>query len=92
MSKTLPSLIKILIFAAVTILLTGLLGATIANTNFGVDFGYTALFTDASGLKEGDAPPVEPLPEVIGPGSVPFGDLGGPGLLEPSLIAPSGGY
>jgi phospholipid/cholesterol/gamma-HCH transport system substrate-binding protein len=54
MSKTLPSLIKILIFAAVTVLLTGILGATIANTNFGVTSGYTALFTDASGLKEGD--------------------------------------
>jgi len=54
MSKTLPSLIKILIFAAVTVVLTGLLGATIANTNFGVTSGYTAKFTDASGLREGD--------------------------------------
>ncbi|NKQ52982.1 MCE family protein [Amycolatopsis sp. K13G38] len=47
-------LIKILIFAAVTVLLTGILGATIANTNFGVTSGYTARFTDASGLHEGD--------------------------------------
>jgi phospholipid/cholesterol/gamma-HCH transport system substrate-binding protein len=54
MSKTLPSLIKILIFAVVTIVLTGLLGATIANTNFGTTSGYTARFTDASGLKVGD--------------------------------------
>jgi phospholipid/cholesterol/gamma-HCH transport system substrate-binding protein len=54
MSKTLPSLIKILVFAAVTVVLTGLLGATIANTNFGVTSGYTAKFTDASGLREGD--------------------------------------
>jgi phospholipid/cholesterol/gamma-HCH transport system substrate-binding protein len=53
-SKTLPSLIKILIFAAVTVVLTGILGATIANTNFGVTSGYTARFTDASGLKDGD--------------------------------------
>jgi phospholipid/cholesterol/gamma-HCH transport system substrate-binding protein len=54
MSKTLPSLIKILIFAAVTVVLTGILGATIANTNFGKTSGYTAHFTDASGLKAGD--------------------------------------
>jgi phospholipid/cholesterol/gamma-HCH transport system substrate-binding protein len=52
--KTLPSLIKILIFAVVTVVLTGLLGATIANTNFGTTSGYTARFTDASGLKVGD--------------------------------------
>jgi phospholipid/cholesterol/gamma-HCH transport system substrate-binding protein len=54
MSKTLPSLIKILVFAVVTVVLTGLLGATIANTNFGVTSGYTAKFTDASGLQAGD--------------------------------------
>jgi phospholipid/cholesterol/gamma-HCH transport system substrate-binding protein len=54
MSRTVPSLIKILIFAVVTVVLTGILGATIANTNFGVTSGYTALFTDASGLNEGD--------------------------------------
>ncbi|WP_236788613.1 MCE family protein [Amycolatopsis sp. GM8] len=47
-------LIKIVIFAVVTVLLTGILGATIANTNFGVTSGYTARFTDASGLHEGD--------------------------------------
>jgi phospholipid/cholesterol/gamma-HCH transport system substrate-binding protein len=47
-------LIKISIFAVVTVVLTGILGATIANTNFGVTSGYTARFTDASGLHEGD--------------------------------------
>ncbi|GHF82040.1 phospholipid/cholesterol/gamma-HCH transport system substrate-binding protein [Amycolatopsis bartoniae] len=47
-------LIKIVLFAVVTVLLTGILGATIANTNFGVTAGYTARFTDASGLHEGD--------------------------------------
>lgn len=52
--KTLPSLIKVSIFAVVTVLLTAVLGATIANTNLGATAGYTALFTDASGLKEGD--------------------------------------
>ncbi|NIH88021.1 MCE family protein [Amycolatopsis granulosa] len=50
----LPALIKISVFAAVTVLLTGILGATIANTNFGVTDTYTARFTDASGLHEGD--------------------------------------
>ncbi|PXY19539.1 MCE family protein [Prauserella muralis] len=49
-----PSLLKICVFAAVTVLLTGVLGATIANTNFGPSSGYTALFTNASGLQAGD--------------------------------------
>lgn len=47
-------LIKTLIFAVVTVLLTGILGATIANTNFGETSGYTARFIDASGLQPGD--------------------------------------
>jgi phospholipid/cholesterol/gamma-HCH transport system substrate-binding protein len=49
-----PSLIKLGVFAVVTVLLTGVLAATIANTNFGETSGYLAKFTDASGLKEGD--------------------------------------
>jgi phospholipid/cholesterol/gamma-HCH transport system substrate-binding protein len=49
-----PSLVKLLVFATVTVLLTGVLAATIANTDFGVTAGYLAKFTDASGLKEGD--------------------------------------
>ncbi|WP_040406060.1 MCE family protein [Amycolatopsis nigrescens] len=52
--KTLPPLIKISVFAVVTVLLTAILGATIANTNFGSTSDYTARFTDASGLQEGD--------------------------------------
>ncbi|HET6503842.1 MAG TPA: MCE family protein [Amycolatopsis sp.] len=47
-------LVKILVFAAITVVLTGILGATIANTTFGATAGYTALFTDASGLHQGD--------------------------------------
>jgi phospholipid/cholesterol/gamma-HCH transport system substrate-binding protein len=47
-------LIKIGIFTAVTVVLTAILGATIANTGFGATSGYTARFTDASGLREGD--------------------------------------
>jgi len=54
MRSFVPSLVKLLIFATVTVLLTGILAATIANTNFGVTSGYLAKFTDASGLKEGD--------------------------------------
>ncbi|MEU4252051.1 MlaD family protein [Amycolatopsis sp. NPDC026612] len=54
MRSFVPSLVKLLVFAAVTVLFTGILAATIANTNFGVTSGYLAKFTDASGLKEGD--------------------------------------
>ncbi|MFD9959041.1 MCE family protein [Amycolatopsis sp. NPDC058986] len=54
MRSFVPSLVKILIFATVTVVLTGILGATIANTNFGAQSGYTAKFADASGLKVGD--------------------------------------
>jgi phospholipid/cholesterol/gamma-HCH transport system substrate-binding protein len=46
--------IKMVIFAVVTITLTALLGATIANSNFGGTSAYKARFTDASGLKMGD--------------------------------------
>ncbi|MEV7094536.1 MlaD family protein [Amycolatopsis sp. NPDC051045] len=54
MRSFVPSLIKLAVFAVVTVLFTGILAATIANTNFGETSGYTAKFTDASGLKEGD--------------------------------------
>lgn len=54
MRSFLPSLLKLAAFAVVTVLLTGVLAATIANTNFGETSGYLAKFTDASGLKEGD--------------------------------------
>lgn len=54
MRSFLPSLLKLTVFAVVTVLFTGILAATIANTNFGVTSGYLAKFTDASGLKEGD--------------------------------------
>jgi virulence factor Mce-like protein len=46
--------IKLAVFATVTVLLTGVLAATIANTEFGTTSTYTAVFTDASGLAEGD--------------------------------------
>jgi phospholipid/cholesterol/gamma-HCH transport system substrate-binding protein len=49
-----PDLIKIGIFTVVTVLLTAVLGTTIANTNFGEMSGYTARFADASGLHPGD--------------------------------------
>jgi phospholipid/cholesterol/gamma-HCH transport system substrate-binding protein len=47
-------IIKMAIFALVTVTLTALLGATIANSNFGGTSAYRARFTDASGLKIGD--------------------------------------
>ncbi|QFU87954.1 MCE family protein [Amycolatopsis sp. YIM 10] len=54
MRSFIPALLKILAFAVVTVLLTAVLGATIANTDFGDSARYSALFTDSSGLKEGD--------------------------------------
>lgn len=48
------SLVKIIVFAVVTMVTTGILAATIANTDFGDSSGYTARFTDVSGLKAGD--------------------------------------
>ena len=47
-------LLKMTVFAVVTITLTALLGLTIANTTVGPTTGYTARFTDATGLNEGD--------------------------------------
>ncbi|QRP44066.1 MCE family protein [Amycolatopsis sp. FDAARGOS 1241] len=54
MRSFVPALVKILVFAAVTVLLTGILATTIANTNFGTTAGFAAKFTDASGLQAGD--------------------------------------
>src|SRR5881396_3365613 len=42
------------IFAAVTVTLTAVLGLTIANVTVGPTTGYTARFTDATGLNPGD--------------------------------------
>jgi len=52
--KTLPSLIKLVVFIVVTVLATGLLAATIGNLRLGGTTSYAALFTDATGLLEGD--------------------------------------
>ncbi|RRO14174.1 MCE family protein [Saccharopolyspora rhizosphaerae] len=49
-----PSLTKLVVFVAVTLLATGLLGITIANTSFGPTTEYSARFTDVTGLNEGD--------------------------------------
>ncbi len=54
MRRFVPALLKMTAFAAVTMLLTGILAATIANTNFGATSGYTARITSASGLNAGD--------------------------------------
>ena len=47
-------LVKMTLFAAVTVTLTALLGLTIANTTVGATSGYTARFTDVTGLNPGD--------------------------------------
>jgi phospholipid/cholesterol/gamma-HCH transport system substrate-binding protein len=47
-------LVKMVVFAAVTITLTALLGLTIANSTLGETTGYTARFADATGLNVGD--------------------------------------
>jgi phospholipid/cholesterol/gamma-HCH transport system substrate-binding protein len=54
MRSVVGPIIKMTIFAIVTITLTALLGATIANSNFGGTSAYRARFADASGLKRGD--------------------------------------
>lgn len=54
MRSVLGPSIKLAIFTVVTVLFTGVLAATIANTGFGRGSGYTAIFTDASGLQQGD--------------------------------------
>ncbi|MGI5128156.1 MCE family protein [Pseudonocardia sp. CA-107938] len=46
--------IRLAVFAVVTVLLTAVLAATIANTDLGSTTSYTAVFTDASGLDVGD--------------------------------------
>lgn len=52
--KTTPSLVKLLVFVAVTVFATGMLAATIGNIRFGGTTKYAALFTDATGLLGGD--------------------------------------
>jgi phospholipid/cholesterol/gamma-HCH transport system substrate-binding protein len=50
----LAPLVKLVVFAAVTVTLTALLGLTIANTTLGETSGYSARFTDVTGLNDGD--------------------------------------
>ena len=52
--KTLPSLIKLVVFIVVTVLATGVLAATIGNIRLGGTTTYRALFSDATGLLPGD--------------------------------------
>lgn len=46
--------IKLIVFAVVTIVLTGLLAMTVASSSSGPTSSYAARFTDASGLASGD--------------------------------------
>jgi phospholipid/cholesterol/gamma-HCH transport system substrate-binding protein len=54
MRNLLAPLVKLTVFAVVTVTLTVLLGLTIANSDLGAADGYTARFTDATGLNVGD--------------------------------------
>lgn len=54
MRNFIAPLIKMTVFAVVTVTLTALLGLTIANTTLGATSGYVARFTDVTGLNEGD--------------------------------------
>ena len=51
--KTTSSLIKLIIFALVTLVTFGTLAATIANISFGDRFTYRAVFSDVTGLATG---------------------------------------
>jgi len=51
--KTTASLIKLIIFALVTLVTFGTLAATIANISFGDRSTYTAVFSDVTGLATG---------------------------------------
>ena len=52
--KTTSSLVKLVVFAVVTMLATGVLAATIGNIRLGGTTTYHAMFTDATGLQKGD--------------------------------------
>jgi phospholipid/cholesterol/gamma-HCH transport system substrate-binding protein len=51
--RTLPSLVKLVVFVIVTVLATGLLAATIANVQPGEKASYHAVFADVTGLAKG---------------------------------------
>lgn len=52
--KNLSPLLKMIAFTMVTVLVTGVLAATIANSDFGPKSQYHAVFSDATGLNAGD--------------------------------------
>lgn len=51
--KATGSLVKLILFAVVTVLLTGVLAGTIGNISFGAKASYHARFLDATGLITG---------------------------------------
>ena len=52
--KTTSALVKLVVFAVITLLATGTLAATIGNFRFGGSDHYEAVFTDVTGLTKGD--------------------------------------
>lgn len=53
--QTLGAFIKLTIFAVVTVLATAVLAVTISNKTFGSTTGYSAVFSDVTGLLPGDS-------------------------------------
>ena len=53
-AKTTTALVKLVIFMVVTAVATGVLAIVIGNLSFGATHSYKAVFTDATGLVEGD--------------------------------------
>jgi phospholipid/cholesterol/gamma-HCH transport system substrate-binding protein len=52
--RTTPALVRLLIFALVTVLVTGVLAATVGNFRFTRTHRYLAVFSDATGVLPGD--------------------------------------
>lgn len=52
--QTVSAAVKLVVFLVVTTLATGVLVVTIGGISFGADRGYQAVFSDVTGLNEGD--------------------------------------
>jgi phospholipid/cholesterol/gamma-HCH transport system substrate-binding protein len=54
MRSVVPQFIKLVVFLVITAVFTYILGATISNASYGSSVSYKAMFTDVTGLNEGD--------------------------------------
>jgi phospholipid/cholesterol/gamma-HCH transport system substrate-binding protein len=71
--KATSALVKLVVFAVVTVLATGVLAATIGNIRLGGTKTYHAMFTDATGLQTGDDVRIA---------GVRVGEVGGVGVAD----------